>query len=50
MVQEEKAGTALFVMIVLLIIGVRYLSHFPGTVALGRLVQGITPASKGWAQ
>jgi len=35
---------------VLLIIGARYFSSFPGDVAVTRFVQGITPASTGWAQ
>jgi membrane-associated phospholipid phosphatase len=33
-----------------LLIGARYLPHFPGDVAVTRFVQWITPASTGWAQ
>jgi len=41
---------ALFAVTVLLIIGTRYFSYFPGDVAVARFVQWITPASAGWAQ
>jgi membrane-associated phospholipid phosphatase len=47
---REKGWIALCVATVLLIVGARYLSHFPGDVAVARFVQGITPPSTGWAQ
>ena len=34
----------------LLTAGAKVMHHFPGDVAVTRLVQGITPTSTGWAQ
>ena len=50
MVLKEKAWIGLLVVTVILIIGARYLSYFPGDVAAARFVQWITPVSTGWAQ
>jgi membrane-associated phospholipid phosphatase len=50
MVFNEKAWIGLFALAVLLTIGARYSSYFPGDVAVTRLVQWITPTSTSWAQ
>jgi len=47
---KEKAWIALFVLTILLVIGARYFSYFPGDVAVASFVQWIVPASTGWAQ
>lgn len=47
---REKAWIGFCAATVLLIFGARYLSYFPGDVAISRFVQWITPASTGWAQ
>jgi membrane-associated phospholipid phosphatase len=49
-VLKEKAWIALVAVTILLVVGARYLSYFPGDVAVARFVQLITPASTGWAQ
>ena len=50
MVLKEKAWMALFAVTILLIIGARYFSYFPGDVAATRFVQSIAPVSTSWAQ
>jgi membrane-associated phospholipid phosphatase len=50
MVLKEKAWVALFAVTVLLVTGARHWSYFPGDVAVTHFVQGVTPASSGWAQ
>lgn len=45
----EKAWVVLFMIVVLLVIGAKFLSYFPGDVAVARFIQGITPASTEWA-
>jgi membrane-associated phospholipid phosphatase len=50
MTLKGKAFPALLIAVGALVLGARYLPHFPGDVAVARFVQGITPASTGWAQ
>jgi membrane-associated phospholipid phosphatase len=50
MTLKDKAWIALFAVTILVIIGGRYFSYFPGDVPVARFVQGIAPASTGWAQ
>jgi membrane-associated phospholipid phosphatase len=47
---KEKIWMVLLAMAVLLSVGAKVMPHFPGDVAVTRFVQGITPASTGWAQ
>jgi membrane-associated phospholipid phosphatase len=50
MVLKEKVWMALLAGAVLLTVGAKYSPYFPGDVAVAQFVQGITPASTGWAQ
>jgi membrane-associated phospholipid phosphatase len=50
MVLNEKIWMALLAVAVLLTVGAKVMPYFPGDVAVTRFVQGITPASTGWAQ
>jgi hypothetical protein len=50
MVMKEKAWMVLLAAALLLTVGAKYSPYFPGDVAVTRFVQGITPASTGWAQ
>ena len=50
MVMKEKAWMVLLAAALLLTVGAKYSPYFPGDVAVTRFIQGITPASTGWAQ
>ncbi|MFO7737475.1 MAG: phosphatase PAP2 family protein [Desulfatiglandaceae bacterium] len=50
MILKVKVWITLFVVTGLLIIGARYVSYFPGDVAVARFVQWITLESTAWAQ
>ncbi|MCX5877543.1 MAG: phosphatase PAP2 family protein [Deltaproteobacteria bacterium] len=50
MVLKEKVWMVLLAATLLLTVGAKYSPYFPGDVAVTRFVQGITPASTGWAQ
>jgi membrane-associated phospholipid phosphatase len=50
MTLKEKVWIALFFVAVLLTAGAKVMHYFPGDVAVTRFVQGITPASTGWAR
>jgi hypothetical protein len=49
MVLKEKVWMALLAAALFLTVGAKYSPYFPGDVAVTRFVQGITPASTGWA-
>jgi membrane-associated phospholipid phosphatase len=50
MEMKEKIWMVLLAAALLLTAGAKVMHHFPGDVAVTRLVQGITPTSTGWAQ
>ena len=50
MVLKEKVWMVLLAAALLLTVGAKYSPYFTGDVAVTRFVQGITPASTGWAQ
>ena len=49
MILKEKMWIGVSVIVVLLVVGAKYLSYFPGDIAVTLFIQRITPESTGWA-